>query len=186
MAYDDAPFGYDATYWEKVASTRWGASIIEIEKRAILKAHDLSIKTATALEIGADGGRWSKLLVDLGWSIICTDINDKTLAICKKRIPTANCILTRPDESKLSCESESISLLLCIEVAPVIQSDWFISEASRVLHNDGLIVGVFWNLLSFRGFLVHTRDSFTGNFDFYKFSYPLEKEVIIKRLFYPL
>lgn len=171
MAYADTRFGHDTTYWEKVASTRWGASIIDIEKRVILKAHDLSRKPATALEIGAEGGRWSKLLKELGWSMICTDTNEKTLAICKRRIPTANCILVRPDENKLPCESESVSLLLCIEVAPVIQADWFISEAFRVLQNDGLIVGVFWNLLSFRGFFVHTRSYFTDNFDYYKLSY---------------
>jgi hypothetical protein len=58
-----------------------------------------------------------------------------------------------------------------MEVAPVIQADWFISESFRVLQNDGIIVGVFWNLFSFRGFLAHTRSYFTGNFYFYKISY---------------
>lgn len=171
MPYDDTPFGNDTTYWEKIAGTRWGAYITDIEKRAILMAHDLSGKPATALEIGVDGGRWSKLLTELGCSMICTDINDSALAICKRRIPTANCILVKPDEKNLPCESDSVDLLLCMEVAPVIQADWFISEAFRVLENDGIIVGVFWNLFSFRGLLAHTRSCFTGNFDFYKLSY---------------
>ena len=172
MSYDDAQFGQEITYWEKVASTRWGDYITNIHKRAILRAHDLSIfgKPATALEIGCEGGRWSKLLTDLGWSMICTDINEKTLALCKKRIPTANCILVRSDENTLPCESESVGLLLCIEVCPVIQADWFIREAFRILQNAGLIVGVFYNRLSFRGFFVHTISK--GKFDYYKLSYP--------------
>ena len=179
MPYDDAHFGHDNTYWEKVASTRWGAYVTDIEKQAILRAHDLSRKPATALEIGAEGGRWSKVLADLGWSMICTDINEKSLALCKKRMPTANCILVRPDENKLPCESESVGLLLCIEVAPVIQADWFASEAFRVLQNDGLIVGVFWNLLSFRGYFSHMRSSFKGDFDWYKISYPFWRRKLL-------
>lgn len=172
MADDGAHCVHDATFWEKVASTRWGTYITEIEERAILKAHELSSTPATALETGAEGGRWSKLLTDLGWSMICTDIDAKTLATCKKRLPTANCILVRPDEDKFPCESESVRLLLCIEVAPVIQADWFTGEAFRVLQDGGLLVGVFWNLFSLRGVLAHASSSRTGRFDYYKLSYP--------------
>lgn len=172
MSYDNAHINQHNTYWEKVASTRWGAYVTDIEKRAILKAHDLSNEPATALEIGAEGGRWSMLLTDLGWSLICTDINKNTLAICRERIPAANCILMRPDEKRLPCESESVGLLLCIEVPPVMQADWFVSEASRVLQNNGMLVGVFMNLLSFRGLFAHMRSSFKGEYDYYKLSYP--------------
>ena len=179
MPYDDAHFGHDNTYWEKVATTRWGAYVTDIEKRAILMAHDLSGKPATALEVGAEGGRWSKLLADLGWSILCTDIDGKSLALCKKRMPTANCILVRPDENKLPCESGSVGLLLCIEVAPVIQADWFAGEAFRVLQNDGLLVGVFWNRLSLRGYFSHMRSTLKGDFDWYKISYPLWRRMLL-------
>jgi hypothetical protein len=171
MPYDDVHLTHN-TFWEKVATTRWGAYISDIEKRAILKAHELSSKTSTALEIGADGGRWAKLLTDLGWKMICTDTNEQTLAMCKKRIPTAHCILVRPDDNKIPSKSESIGLLLCIEVLPVIQSDWFINESFRILQNDGLVVGVFLNLLSFRGFFAHMGSVFTGQEDkYYKHSY---------------
>lgn len=171
MQYDDVHLGHANTFHENVARTRWGAYLTDIEKRAILRAHDLSRRPATALDIGADGGRWSTLLTDLGWSMICTDINDEALAICKERIPTANCILVRPDENKLPCESESVGLLLCMQVPPVLQADWFTSEAFRVLQDDGLIVGVTTNLLSFRGLFAHSRFSLTGSFDYYKLSY---------------
>lgn len=173
MSCENAHIDQYNTFWEKVAaSTRWGAYTTEIEKRVILKAHDLSREPGRALEIGVEGGRWSALLTDLGWSMICTDINENTLAICKERIPSASCILVRTDEKRLPCESESIGLLLCIEVSPVMQADWFISEATRVLQNDGIMVGVFMNLLSFRGFFAHMRSSFKGEYDYYELAYP--------------
>lgn len=179
MAYDEAHFVDDTTRWEQIAGTRWGAYVTDIERSAILKAHGLSGKPATALEIGAEGGRWSRLLTDLGWRMICTDINENTLATCKKRIPTATCILVRPEDNRLPCEAESVRLLLCIEVPPVIQSDWFISETLRVLQNDGLIVGVFWNLASLRGFFAHLRSAQTGKFDYYKLAYPAWRKELL-------
>jgi hypothetical protein len=112
-----------ATYWEKIAATKWGSYVTDLERFAILKAHELSNTPKIAFEIGVDGGRWSKLLADLGWRLICTDVNEETLAICQKRISTAHCVLVKPDANRLPSHSESISLLLCMEVAPVIQSD---------------------------------------------------------------
>ena len=159
------------TYWETVAQTRWGSYLSGIEKKAIYKAHRLLKKPTKALEIGAEGGRWSRLLSDLGWTMTCTDINEKTLAICKERIPTANCILVKANDNTLPCESESLSLVLCIEVPPAIQAKWFPYETFRVLQKDGLIVGVFWNRFSLRGLIAHIKSIFTGSFDYYKFSY---------------
>jgi len=183
MANRNVHSGGDRTYWEELASTRWGAYIADIEQRAILKAHRLSGKPGTALDVGAGGGRWSVLLADQGWSTICTDIDGKTLATCKKRLPTATCIRVKPDDKGFPCESEAVHLLLCIEVPPVIQADWFVSEAFRVLHNGGLVVGVFWNLVSFRGFLAHTTSSFRGSFDYYRFSYPSWRRCLLRRGF---
>lgn len=122
MTYDSEQFGYEITHWEKVAGTRWGTYITGVEKRAILKAHDLSGEPKTAIEIGCESGRWSKLLTDLGWNMICVDIDEAVLKICHKKIPTANCILVNQNDNKLPCVSESVRLLLCIEVAPVIRA----------------------------------------------------------------
>ena len=171
------------TKWEKAATTRWGAYISDIEKRAILKAHNLSNKPKIGLEIGCEGGRWSKMLIDLQWTMICTDVNEKVLTLCKNRIPTADCVLVSPNDHGVSCASESVDLLLCVEVPPVIQADWFINEAFRVLQKDGLIVGVFWNLFSFRGFLAHTRASLKGRVDYYKIAYPFWKKRLARRGF---
>lgn len=162
----------EITFWEKIAKTKWGRYISEIEKEAILKAHNLIIRPATALEVGCEGGRWSKLLSDSGWRMICMDIDQRVLNICKNRIPTTNCILVNPDDSKLPCDTENIGLILCIEVAPVIKSDWFIDEALRVLQAGGLIVGVFLNRLSWRGLILHRLASLRGSYDYYELSYP--------------
>lgn len=170
----------NSTYWEKVTCTRWGAYIADIEERAVLKAHFLSGKPAAALEIGAEGGRWSKLLADFGWSMTCTDINGETLAVCKERIPSANCILVDSNRQELPCESEAMKLLLCIEVPEVMHAAWFINEASRVLEDDGIMVGVFFNRLSIRGLYVHARRFFTRIFDDYSLFYPFWRKQLLR------
>lgn len=185
MVYDnsDSQFSEDKTYWEKVSNTRWGAYTTDIARSTILRGHNLLGGPATALEIGCEGGRWSRLLTDLGWNMVCTDVNEKVLKICQKRIPTANCILVNPDSTKIPCESNSLSLILCIEVAPVIQSDWFINEAFRTLKNNGLIVGVFWNLLSFRGLFVHLKDSISSRSEWYNITYRFWKKDLLNKDF---
>src|SRR5487761_2009903 len=55
------------TFWERVNDGRWGRYVSEAEKEAVLKAHARCGQRGTFLEVGCDGGRWSKLLVDLGW-----------------------------------------------------------------------------------------------------------------------
>ena len=161
------------TYCDKLARSRWGTYITEVEKRVMLKAHDLSSgKHDVALEIGCEGGRWSKLLADLGWDMICTDIDPDTLAICQKRIPQAKCILVGIEDETLPCESESLRLLLCVEVNLVIPSDWFISEAFRVLQDGGLIVGTFTNKLSLRGYFSNLVSLMKGISASYTVTYP--------------
>jgi hypothetical protein len=89
-------------YWEKMSTkSKYARYTSEIERLAILKAHSLAPRPVTALEIGCEGGRWSKLLSDLGWSMLCIDSNQSGLNICQKRIPTATCLLVSPDDSQL-------------------------------------------------------------------------------------
>ncbi len=79
--------------WENISTnSRYGRYATEIEKEAILKGLTHTAKPTRALEIGCDGGRWTKLLSDLGWNIICTDIDQQSLNICQKRVPTATCV----------------------------------------------------------------------------------------------
>jgi SAM-dependent methyltransferase len=163
----------DILIWEKVATTSSAVRYTsEIEKACILKAHSLSSNPSTALEVGCEGGRWSRLLSDLGWKLICTEVDQPSLNICKSRIPKAKCILVNPDDTMLSCDTESVDLILCIEVPPVIIANWFVDEVSRVLRKEGLIVGVFWNRRSWRGLIHHALAHLRGDDAFYKLSYP--------------
>ncbi len=173
MPFDWLNWG-DDTCWENVARTKWGSYITEVEKRAILRASVLARggTFTIALEVGCEGGRWAKLLVDLGWDVICTDIDGDTLAVCQRRIPTANCVHTDKNHPTLPVETETVGLILCIEVPEVIQSDWFITEAFRVLHRGGIVAGVSLNKLSFRGYFHHLVSSARGGFDFYEVAYP--------------
>lgn len=139
------------THWEKVHQMRWGSYMAEIERGAILRAHSFFNEPTTALEIGCEGGRWVRLLAELGWNMICTEVNPNLLEICKKRIPSAKHILVGPKDTKIPCNTQSIKLLLCIEVFPVISSHWFLDEALRTLQHGGLIVGTKANSLSVRG-----------------------------------
>ena len=166
------------TYWEDIANTKWGAYISSIEKKVIMKAHYLVDKPSTALEIGCEGGRWSRLLSELGWKMICTDIDKESLELCKKRIPSANCVHVTPQDTRLPCDAESVKMLLCVEVFPVIQANWFTDETVRVLLPGGLLIGVFLNRLSIRG--VYVRQ-FKKNVDNYKLIYTVWKKQLSQK-----
>ena len=173
----------DKTYWEQIAETKWGAYISDLERSAILKANELARNPGTALEVGAEGGRWSKLLADQGWNMICTDVDSKSLRVCKSKVPSAHCILVSSNDKTLPCVTESVELLVCIEVAPVIQSNWFVDEASRVLKSGGLLVAVCWNFNSWRGLFSHAKSVVMGTFSWYRCSYPIWRRRLLRSRF---
>ena len=147
------------TYTERAGlTTRWGRYLTDIERHAI----DLGLKCFSAptdaLEVGCQGGRWSEMLVRKGWRVTCTDVDEPVLRLCEARIPAATCILVRPEDRTIPCESGSEDFLLCIEVPPVIHTDWFAAEAQRVLRTGGVLVGVFLNRRSLRGLYVLLRE----------------------------
>ncbi len=165
-----------STDWEDVASSKWGTYVSDMEKASILAALSMATEPSVALDVGCDRGRWSQLVHHAGWEVVCTDIYPGRLAACKARIPSARCILVNPKSSELPCESNSIGLILGIEVPFVTQSEWFISEAYRVLQAGGLLVVVTFNLLSWRGFLAHLSAPLRGSYDYYKRSYSSRKK----------
>jgi SAM-dependent methyltransferase len=116
----------------------------------LLRADALSRTPSLALDIGCEGGRWSALLADLGWSLICTDINEQSLALCQRRLPEARCLLVHPTDETLPARDLSLGLVLCLEVPPVLHAPWFLREVSQVLEPGGLVVGTYWNRRSYR------------------------------------
>lgn len=162
------------TYWEHVAATAWGNYVSGIERRIILHAQSLAGNPNKALEMGCEGGRWAKLLADMAWRLTCIDTDASTLNECRRKVPNAECILADPKDVAIPCDSGSMSLVLCVEVAPVIESDWFLSEAARVLRIGGIFVGTVWNKASLRGLTARIRHN--GQWQkngtrFYKHSY---------------
>lgn len=160
-----------STYWEVAAQSFWGSYISAAEKEAILRAHELAGDPASALEIGCEGGRWSRLLSERGWKMTCTDVDSKVLDVCQERLPFASCILADPECEEIPCAANSVALLLCVEVPPVIKASWFPAECRRVLTEGGLMVGVFFNLHSWRGLLAHATASMRRSYDYFDHSY---------------
>ena len=161
----------DYEHYDRLAETTWGRYLTEVERKAILEAHQMCDTPTVALDVGASGGRWSELLSELGWKIISTEINPTSLDHCRIRVPQAACILANPNDTTLPCETESVGLILCIEVFAVMPTSWFTSEASRILKPCGLIVGVFNNKLSWRGYMKHIVSKMRNKFDYYSVPY---------------
>ncbi|MGA2656442.1 MAG: methyltransferase domain-containing protein [Verrucomicrobiota bacterium] len=167
--------------WEKVATTRWGSYITESENRVIQRSVALAGRPSEALEIGCGNGRWSRGLADAGWKMTCIDVDRRTLDICRRRVPGANCILASPSDRTIPCERGSLALVVCIEVGPVVQSGWFLPEAFRVLRERGVLVGVCWNLASWRGLLVRLKYWLRRHSDgFYSRVYPQWRRELLK------
>jgi SAM-dependent methyltransferase len=145
---------HELTFWEGVARTRWGKYLTQLETEALNKSQLLLPDPTVALEIGCEGGRWSNLLTSLGWKMICTDVSEQALKTCKRRIPSARCIRVSAEETRLPAATAEVKLLLCIEVDPVVGCAWFISEASRVLADGGVLVCTILNARSHRA-VVH-------------------------------
>jgi SAM-dependent methyltransferase len=165
--------------WENISiNSKYGFYASEIEERAILKALSLIKRPTTALDIGCDGGRWAMKLANQGWEMICTDIVQRSLDICKRRIPHAKCIHVSPNDTTLPSAAESLGFILCIEVPSVIHAHWFIDEAFRTLQKGGLLVGVMWNRSSWRGLIYHsipalrTKNAGMRSSSWYPLSYP--------------
>lgn len=157
-------------FWEDFSRRRWGNYISEIEAETIRFAHQTLGQPSTALEIGAEGGRWSKLLFDLGWQVTCTEIDPVALAVCQQRIPESRCILVDQDSTEFPCESNSQALVLAIEVHELVEQEWFAREVQRVLKPDGLFVGVFQNKHSWRAVL-NLKSILTGTMKHYTAGY---------------
>jgi SAM-dependent methyltransferase len=151
------------TYWERMATRRWGKYLSDVQKEAILQAHAMLEKPTRAIDVGTDGGRWSYLLSHLGWDMICTDVEPCTLEACRQRLPDAKCILVQPQDITLPCETGSLELVLCMEVDPVIDSDWFLAEAHRALSGGGVLVGRVLNKRSLRGLFVRAKERAMGH-----------------------
>jgi len=175
----------EAEYFERIAPTRWDRYISGIEQRAIMAAHGYVPSPSVVLDIGAGIGRWSQVLSRLGWKLVCTDVDAKSLAICQRRTPGGTCLLVTPNAQTLPVANGSCGMIICMEVHHVVAATWFVDEVSRVLVPSGLLVGVCGNRRSLRGIFKHAFDRAHGpkKPDHYSTSYPLLKKKLIAKGF---
>ena len=118
--------------WERAALGRWGAYLTEAERRGLDVA--LSVAEPTrALDVGCGSGRWSLIVRDAGWRVTCADVDVEALELCRRRMPDVTCIEMGDQDEKLPADSDSLGLLVVIEVPPVVEQPWFAQEAARVL-----------------------------------------------------
>lgn len=163
------------THWDHVAeTTSWGRYLSDIERKVILRGEALAPTPKNAIDMGCGGGRWSKLLAERGWNLTSSDVSSEALAICQRNVPHAHCHLASKDSRTIPARTNAAGLLLCIEVVPLIESNWFIPEAHRVLVDGGIFVGVYINGRSLRGVAWRVKQRLSGSQEtaqFYKASY---------------
>jgi SAM-dependent methyltransferase len=169
------------TAWETVATTRWGQYTTGVVESAVVTGCDVAGAPASALEVGCEGGRWSQFLARRSWTLTCTDVDANVLAICRQRVPGATCVLVAPDRTTLPCPAASMRLLLCLEVFAVMDSEWFASEAHRVLEDGGVLVGVALNRTSIRAVFVRLKEYLqrgTRGTSFYRHAYAKRRDAL--------
>jgi SAM-dependent methyltransferase len=152
----ESDFSSSELVWERLmAQTRYGRYADAVEGKMMQFVLAQCPAPGTLLDVGCEGGRWSKVFADRGWQITASDVDTRALQVCQLRIPSARCVLVDQKSRQLVTENHSIDLALCIEVGPVIHSDWAVPEFSRVLRRGGRLAGVCWNRGSWRGFFYH-------------------------------
>lgn len=166
----------DYTHHDWAAATRFGQYLSKLEEDLVLRAHASAREPSLALDVGAAGGRWSRLLNERGWQNICTDVNARSVERVSQVLPEARCFLVDPEDTRLPADDGQVGMALCIEVFAVMPTDWFIDESARVLQKGGILVGEFNNKWSWRGALHHAMTKVKGGFDYYRSAYPLWKK----------
>ncbi len=171
---DAAKSPEELPYWERYYNEYpYGWHLSRVEERAVLAVRELvGAGPASALDVGCEGGRWSRLLAERGWNLTCADVSAEALAICQRRLPQARCLLVDERDTTLPAPDASQQALLCIEVPMVMQSEWFIGEAARALAPGGYFVGVHYNRRSLRGFLYNYVPGFRSKNDIAYFYFP--------------
>jgi len=94
----DQAYALEVPFWEStVGQSRFMSYTSELERELILEASTLAVPPSVALDIGCEGGRYSQILAERGWSMICADVNKRALELCQRRIPGDRWVLLAND-----------------------------------------------------------------------------------------
>ena len=149
--------------WLRSIDQRWGRYLTDIEFTAVRRGIEILDRPAgTALDIGAEAGRLTGLLIDEGFQVTCTEICPKKVERCQELNPSSTCKLVSVEDSSLPVADNSTDLAISIEV-PVSEADWFLPEMNRILTDEGSVVFSINNKLSYRGVLTNLRSRLTGD-----------------------
>lgn len=170
----------EADFFDRIGSYAWSRYLDKVERRAVSRAHRYADSPTRVLDVGAGNGRWSIMLHELGWQPVCADVDERSLAACRERLPEATFLHMRATDQRFPVPDESCGMMVCIEVLHVISSEWFVQESARLLVPGGVLVGVFGNRRSARGLYRHVRYVLSGSrgLDYYPSSYPRWKQVL--------
>jgi len=159
------------TDWEVALEGSFQRYMAEGQREILLKTHARAKTPGLLIDFGCGPGRWTKLLMDLGWEAICLDIDASSLGRCQATNPRAKCIHSSHGLHQLPAGDGEVALVICIGVYRVLESDWFLPEVRRVLRPGGLLSGAFFNQMSGRGIYRSMMDKVFGGQNAYQQSY---------------
>ncbi len=149
--------------WLRSNEQRWGRYLTQLEHGAIQQGIKLLDRPpGTALDIGAEAGRLTRLLIEEGFDVTCTEICPNKVARCQELNPSSTCKLVSVDDTSIPVGDNSTDLAISIEV-PVSEADWFLPEMNRILTDNGMAVFSINNRFSYRGVLTNLRSRLTGD-----------------------
>ena len=137
--------------WTTAGKLTWGRYLEDMEADALQTGFQHALAGASdAIDIGSETGRWTRRLLDHGFSVTSTEVCVDKIAGCQARNPEANCVLVSPDDTRLPVDDNSMDFAVSIEVE-VNDFDWFVPELRRVLREGGVAVFTLNNRSSYRG-----------------------------------
>ena len=143
-------------HWQRVANLRWGIYLTQVEQAAIDHGMQIVGDPGEALDIGCEGGRWTRMMLDRGWDVTSTEVCERKVAKCQELNPQADCRLVSPTDQTLPVEDASMDFIVSIEV-DVNEQPWFAKELYRVLRPGGVVAYTINNSQSWRGVLANAK-----------------------------
>ncbi len=152
-------------YWDRETTTAKGQYLTQIEQTFVQESLMLHpTKPAVIFDAGGGSGRFAIPLYRNGYRVIVEDINPLPLKILRNREPAIPLILLDSKVKHFPIKESSVNCILCIEVSPLTQSEWFFSECNRILKQNGILIFTTHNRCSYKGF----HKKFSSKEDFHK------------------